>query len=142
MGDIISVCSLVRYTGQPGTCHWCGVGLHPSRERWCSTTCSNAYGLNHYWTKARRAALDRDSHRCRSCGASELAATLNVHHIEPCRGVRHQSCAHHLANLETLCERCHDLEHRQAQMPARGEHLVSCPVWLDQECECGLGAVG
>ena len=44
---------------------------------------------------------------------------LEVNHIVPCIGQHGQlSCAHHLANLETLCTACHRA-HTSAQ-PRRG----------------------
>jgi 5-methylcytosine-specific restriction endonuclease McrA len=40
--------------------------------------------------------------------ARRRTGRLEVHHLVPCLG-RHGalSCAHHLANLETLCVPCH-----------------------------------
>lgn len=47
-------------------------------------------------------ALARDGYRCRNSGCNVTEA-LTVHHIHP-RGL---GGGHHLANLVTLCESCH-----------------------------------
>lgn len=71
----------------------------------------NDYGPN--WQKRRREALDRDAHRCRSCGASDQTG-LHVHHIRPFREFgyvpgRNENYrqANELDNLMTLCSSCH-----------------------------------
>ncbi|MBI5245971.1 MAG: HNH endonuclease [Elusimicrobia bacterium] len=51
---------------------------------------------------------------CR-CGGGR---PLEVNHIEPCRGAHGTlSCAHHQANLETLCAPCHRRLHASSRGP-------------------------
>ena len=58
------------------------------------------------WQKARALAKQRDGNRCVSCGAT---GNLQVHHI-----VRPEDggAEFDLANLRTLCVRCHGEQHR------------------------------
>lgn len=63
---------------------------------------------HHVWPRARAAALERDGHRCVECGT---IAELHVHHVVPCEGDRSPGCAHHQANLRTLCSWHHRLAH-------------------------------
>ncbi len=73
----------------------------------------NDYGPN--WQEQRQKALERDGHRCRTCGAAaQPAAGLHVHHIRPFRDygyVPGENDAYRLANaidnLVTLCASCH-----------------------------------
>lgn len=58
----------------------------------------------------RDAALARDRHRCRKCGAEER---LHVHHIDGDRNNQR------LDNLATLCSACHGRLHRMAQRSGR-----------------------
>jgi hypothetical protein len=113
---------------------------------WCSDACGDAFWANHWWSVARRTAKRRDRYRCRRCGerapkrptqtaftsraryltalrewrARKRVERLEVNHIEPCRG-RHRSldCAHHLANLETLCADCHKVHTASLRKAAR-----------------------
>jgi DNA-directed RNA polymerase subunit RPC12/RpoP len=107
-------------TRMDGACRWCGDALPPRRRMWCSDRCAEAFWNNHWWTLARRAAKKRDKYRCIRCGHKppprshpkykHLRKTdrLEVNHIEQARGAHKVlSCLHHLANLETLCLRCH-----------------------------------
>ena len=59
------------------------------------------------WARARRAALDRDGWRCRRCGHP---GDLEVHHVTPLEAGG-AALALALANLETLCTRCHVAAH-------------------------------
>lgn len=67
------------------------------------------YGAN--WLRQSREARRRDNHICQFCGADEktLRRALNVHHIKPFRffGVENCKQANKLANLISLCDRCH-----------------------------------
>jgi DEAD/DEAH box helicase domain-containing protein len=73
----------------------------------------NDYGPS--WPQARAAALARDSHRCRQCGAPERdGRTHDVHHIRPFREFgyvpgenQNDRIANQLDNLMTLCPTCH-----------------------------------
>jgi 5-methylcytosine-specific restriction enzyme A len=58
------------------------------------------------WQKARAAAKQRDGNRCVNCGASE---GLQVHHIVR---LEDGGAEFDLANLRTLCVRCHGVQHR------------------------------
>lgn len=53
------------------------------------------------WARRRNAVLMRDRYECQSCGA--LGAAFEVDHIVP----RADGGTHHLANLQTLCRKCH-----------------------------------
>ena len=66
------------------------------------------------WAAIRRAALERDDHRCRLCGAGrqELGRNPDVHHIVPVREflripVLTVADAHTLDNVVSLCVGCH-----------------------------------
>ncbi|MBN1259857.1 MAG: DUF1998 domain-containing protein, partial [Anaerolineae bacterium] len=67
------------------------------------------------WPTIRKAALERDGHRCRLCNAAATSGhPLEVHHLTPVRtflGQYPQSVALRLAhatdNLLTLCPTCH-----------------------------------
>ena len=54
------------------------------------------------WQHARRAAMERDKHRCVKCGK---AGAMEVHHVTPL----HESAelAYELDNLESICRDCH-----------------------------------
>jgi DEAD/DEAH box helicase domain-containing protein len=71
----------------------------------------NDYGPD--WQRQRQMALERDGHRCRSCGATG-SALLHVHHIRPFRDFGYvrdvndmDRQANELDNLITLCSSCH-----------------------------------
>jgi 5-methylcytosine-specific restriction endonuclease McrA len=58
------------------------------------------------WRKFRNAALRRDQWTCQDCTAHDCR--LEVHHLHPlCKGGTHK-----LANLLTLCVKCHRARHR------------------------------
>ncbi len=85
----------------------CGKKLPPRRSKWCSTKCSRIVwnDKNHIWNYARRAAKNRDKHKCVKCSSP---VQLEINHIEPLIGAGYgPSCSHHLSNLETLCHKCH-----------------------------------
>jgi len=72
----------------------------------------NDYGPN--WATQRRLALERDNHRCRTCGASGEESLLHIHHIRPFREYgyvpgenENDKLANQLENLVTLCPSCH-----------------------------------
>lgn len=71
----MSDCLLVAWKGEKGHCNWCDKELTGRQLRWCSTTCSEAYGTNHWWGWASKAAKDRDGHRCTRCGHSPSTFT-------------------------------------------------------------------
>ena len=72
----------------------------------------NDYGPN--WPQQRQLALERDNHRCRTCGARAEEFLLHVHHVRPFReygyvpGVNENyRQANQIDNLMTLCPSCH-----------------------------------
>lgn len=79
------------------------------------------YGPN--WNAQKRAARKRDGYKCRACGKAQKkhGCALDVHHIKPFRtfgyilGVNDNYLqANDLANLVSLCRRCHLLaEHHK-----------------------------
>jgi len=79
------------------------------------------YGPN--WELQRQRARERDKFRCRNCGAPERAGREHdVHHLTPFREFGYVPGendaylqANDLANLVTLCRRCH-IEAESAQM--------------------------
>ena len=70
------------------------------------------------WDRARRLALQRDGHRCQRCGR---AGILEVHHLV---ALEDGGSALDLANLETLCQKCHIDHHRPEISPER-------QAWID-----------
>ena len=66
------------------------------------------------WRRAKRAALERDDHKCVLCEATkaELGRNPDVHHVVPVRAfvetpVTTERDAHYLENLVSLCIACH-----------------------------------
>lgn len=109
---LAGACRLSRWRGDERCCRWCDRPAAPGWP-WCGNRCEDAYRANHWWDRARAAALGRDGHRCVRCGAGPLG--LEVHHVEPRLGAGYGAgCHHHLVNLETLCRR-HHLEVTLAQ---------------------------
>ena len=62
-------------------------------------------GINYGFANARAHALDRDNYTCQCCGKKHVR--LEVHHII----FRSQGGGDELANLITLCEKCHSGVH-------------------------------
>lgn len=60
-------CAQMAYPA-PG-CRRCGGEVLAPRLNWCSDECVQWWLDNHSWTDARRAALERDRHRCTRCGS-------------------------------------------------------------------------
>lgn len=73
----------------------------------------NDYGPN--WQQQRRLVLERDDHRCQTCGAESRPGTpLHVHHIRPFREFGYvpgqndaYRQANQITNLVALCPSCH-----------------------------------
>ena len=119
------------WDGSLKNCRACNKALTGRQSRWCSDDCANVWGRNHWWTSARKAALKRDEHRCVRCGSTGTdygigERGLQVHHKTPVLG-RHgeTGCHHHVDGLETLCHRCHGLEHHgdNSRFAPRAEQL-------------------
>lgn len=97
-------CSLVGWT-QRWECDWCGQRLPRGHRRWCGPECELAWGTQHIWALARPAALARDGYACIVCRST---VALEINHVVPRRGAGYLAgCAHHSANLETLCHDHH-----------------------------------
>lgn len=64
------------------------------------------------WQRNRRAALERDGHRCQRCGAPNR---LHVHHRQ--NWSPDDPTTHGLDNLETVCASCHRRLHPQKRGP-------------------------
>ncbi len=73
----------------------------------------NDYGPN--WQQQRQKVLERDGHRCRTCGAEARPGQgLHIHHIRPFREYGYVAGenenyrqANQIDNLVTLCPSCH-----------------------------------
>ncbi len=119
MSEAKAPCTLA-VDGGPGCCGWCAKPLPARRRTWCSDACSKAYAKNHWWPTARRTARRRDKYRCRVCQRKRSdGIRLEVNHIVGAHGSHARiSCAHHLSNLETLCNECH-AEVTRAQRAAK-----------------------
>lgn len=112
------------------TCYKCGCRkLDPAYGRkrlsgltFCSLACCNAYRvgennpawrgghIDYYgssWPDAQRAALKRDNHRCRRCGADSPDRALDIHHIQPFNTFDSHEEANRIENLVCLCHSCH-----------------------------------
>ncbi|MCA9822653.1 MAG: HNH endonuclease [Dehalococcoidia bacterium] len=125
----LAVCPLMCEPVE-GRCHWCARELPATRRRWCSDACARNFEKNHWWPAARRTARRRDKYACRQCGRKRLdRIRLEVNHIEPALG-RHSevSCAHHLSNLETLCDECHRAVSAAQRNEKRGKARAGTPA--------------
>lgn len=111
-----SDCPWLPHEHQEGVCDRCGTRLTGRQTRWCSDKCQIEWRREHDWTAARNAAVRRDDHTCRHCGARENrdhrhpegVVRLEVNHIVPREGRGYGfGCRNHQENLETLCTQCH-----------------------------------
>ena len=100
------------------------LNYHDRLSQWTSVTqclrdstvgCGSFLLSDHHhttqWERRRRAALDRDAYRC-TCSR---AGYLEVHHLRPVS----QGGGDDLANLVTLCRRCHVSHHERPISPER-----------------------
>lgn len=108
---------------EPGTCGACGAPL-VGRNRWfcpsrrnAKDDCRDRYGVNHFWSEARREALKRAGDRCIHDPAREgersldHGGALEVNHIVPREGRGYgPGCQHHQDELEVLCHADHVAE--------------------------------
>jgi 5-methylcytosine-specific restriction endonuclease McrA len=85
------------------------------------TTAAKAYKEQLYdprWRLLREKVLQRDGHRCRSCGSG---GGLQVHHrqyhVQATSGAWKKPWEYEQRLLVSLCERCHQAGHRQYQVP-------------------------
>ena len=66
------------------------------------------YGPN--WAQAARETRKRDEYTCQDCGLHQTRPALDVHHLVPRRAFNGDYVsANEIANLITLCKRCHSL---------------------------------
>lgn len=79
------------------------------------------YGPN--WEDTRTKVLERDNHKCVSCGITEQQHrdrwnnSLNIHHITPLSEFDSPKEANNLENLVALCQQCHGLiEHDRIEL--------------------------
>lgn len=121
--------------GRRVTCDWCGDEVYKSPDdiqradhNFCEKECMNLFLSDKYqkcgnpywrggydpeygygWWEAREKALERDNHRCQSCGKEkeDIGHNPDVHHIKPVRGFDEKEDAHSLDNLICLCRQCH-----------------------------------
>ncbi|GAC1395970.1 MAG: hypothetical protein NVSMB59_14560 [Vulcanimicrobiaceae bacterium] len=146
-------------TGPSGRnlCHWCECEVGPRRRIWCGDACADAYWNAATWRGLRTAVGKRDRGICRIClldcrALRRAYAALSprdrvpfalryeipkrrlrstwwdADHIVPiAEGGRNE-----LANLRTLCLRCHKAETR-ALARRRAATRQSATVWLALE---------
>ena len=118
---LTAVCVLAKPGA--GLCSWCGTPVPKGRRMWCQDRCATAFWKNHWWSRARRAAKRRDKYVCMRCGGGR---PIEVNHIVPCLGAHGTlSCAHHLANLETLCVPCHRAHTAAQSAKLRLPHIIT-----------------
>ena len=82
------------------------------------------HGIGTYrWQQLRLKALARDNWQCQRCSTIEVAE--HVHHIQS----RHArpDLAFEIENLESLCAKCHRMEHGEMVECLHGNDSVTCP---------------
>lgn len=105
-------CADSAWNGDPARCRKCDRPLPARNGTFCTLDCKLEFLANHSWASARK-RVRRDRRTCERCGSRRF---LQVHHVQPCEGVRTLSCHHHQDNLLHLCDPCHKLEHRSGQV--------------------------
>jgi len=68
----------------------------------------NAERDGKWWEYQRNKRLEIDNHTCQKCSHDGSDYMLVVHHITPFNEFDNDSFPHHLSNLVTLCNRCHN----------------------------------
>lgn len=71
------------------------------------------YLRSSWFKKVREIVLDRDNHRCLTCGATSEQRVLNCHHSQY-EGVLGNELEH-LDKMVTLCSCCHNAIHKVPQ---------------------------
>lgn len=103
------------------TCMNCGKPLTGRQQNWCCEDHGREVANSYDRAAWRRAVLERDSHTCRRCGwhaTPELETVyvatnyrqLEAHHVHP---LEWGGPEFDVENGMTLCESCHDQEHRE-----------------------------
>lgn len=106
----------------------CEKGMSPEEE---------GYVVEHAWGRARRAAKERDGHKCVTCGSDDR---LEVNHIEPRLGKGYGvGCHNHSDNLETLCKPCHSRVTRKQRGEYRWGKLVQDTTTVDARRRINVG---
>jgi len=103
-GDCFSVLPCVLRQGDGRFCS------HDCLSSWLSHEWGDGTAVyNGDWLPVKRAALDRDDHRCQQCGktTAEIGQEPDVHHIIPVRDFDDPQDSHTLDNVVALCPRCH-----------------------------------
>lgn len=69
---------------------------------------THSYGKSH-WKRIRKLVRQRDGHRCQSCGFKHRKGqrAFDVHHVKPFDAFTDPNAANNMANLVTLCRKCH-----------------------------------
>jgi len=83
------------------------------------------------WQRVRAKALRRDGHRCQNCqryGRSRAAST--VHHVVPVR--EDPTRAYDLANLISLCPKCHGSFHKMTDQTLSAAGLQVRHWWAQK----------
>ena len=126
---VLVPCGITQPTsGRKGFCWRCDGKLPKYKRQWCGEYCRDLYWNNHTWGKGRNAALKRDGWRCGNCGSGE---NLEVNHIVARQGGGYgNGCHNHLANLETLCRRCHVVVTRRQNAMRRAGSEAQPPLLL------------
>ncbi|MFN4286603.1 MAG: HNH endonuclease [Lacibacter sp.] len=74
--------------------------------------------LHPLWLQRRNAILQRDSYRCRNCGAtSQLQVHHRQYHVYRHNNFRKEPWAYADHLLITLCRSCHENGHRRHVVP-------------------------
>lgn len=83
--------------------------------------------------KKRQRLIDRDGGRCRRCDGSEY---LHIHHVR----FRSEGGPDNSKNLLSLCQRCHDIVHRNKK---HYQPLLLLMLWIqyEQQQTCTLKEV-
>ena len=92
-------------------CVICGGDLPKHKRKYCSDECYwKWYGVLGVkdWNVLRFMVMNRDNHRCNSCGAEPKDKVLEVHHI---RAIQDGGEEFNPDNCITLCRSCHKKKH-------------------------------
>lgn len=108
---------------------------HLARRRFCSHECMRNWRhvnrkpspYTRWWHRSRASAKARDGFACVSCGKGYERFRLHVHHIDG------DERNNELANLVTVCVRCHHAAHRGEIVFMFDDNGIPSAQRLDQE---------